>query len=46
MDRELEGKVEWQREGDVCGSINLEVVPLQYSSSICHNLPLQIVTRV
>lgn len=36
-------KVEWQREGDVCGFINLEVVLLQYNSSICHNLPLQIV---
>lgn len=26
-----------------CGFINLEVVLLQYSSSICNNLPLQIV---
>lgn len=40
--RELEKKVEWQREGDVCGFSNLEVVLLQYMSSM-PNLPLQIV---
>lgn len=32
--RELEKKVEWQREGDVCGFSSLEVVLLQYSSSM------------
>lgn len=36
-------KVEWQRDGDGCSFRNLDGVFLQYSSSACHSLALQIV---